>query len=218
MLTTIQEMRYFLRTAYGDSTRCANSTVEVKYQGLCQGNGAAPAGWAAISITILMAHKADGHGATFVCPFTPSKQIDLAAILFVDDTDIIHINMKKRETINEVHAALTASVRSWNNLLMATGGTLHPDKCFYYLMSYYYDERKQCWLYEDHTKDCYYDIELSRILALKNQCDLGSNKGCSLDGNNHTAILPLLIYQRVGAPNNAFLNPNLPRWPSPVRR
>jgi len=26
---------------------------EVKYQGLCQGNGAAPAGWAAISVTIL---------------------------------------------------------------------------------------------------------------------------------------------------------------------
>jgi len=91
MLTTIQEMRYFLRTAYGDSKRCANSTLEVKYQGLCQGNGAAPAGWAAISITILMAHKADGHGATFVCPFTPSKSIDLAAILFVDDTDIIFI-------------------------------------------------------------------------------------------------------------------------------
>ncbi len=28
MLTTIQELRYFLRTAYGDSKRCANSTLE----------------------------------------------------------------------------------------------------------------------------------------------------------------------------------------------
>ena len=85
MLTTIQEMWCFLRAAYGVLKRCANSNLEleVKYQGLCQRNGAAPAGWAAISITILMAHKADGQGAgaTFVCPFTPSKSIDLTAIL-----------------------------------------------------------------------------------------------------------------------------------------
>ncbi len=155
-------MRYFLRTAYGGSKRCVNSTLEVKYQSLCQGNGAAPAGWAVISITILIAHKADGHAATFVCPFTPSKSIDLAAILFVDDTDIIH--MKKRETINEVCTALAASVRSWDNLLMATGYTLHPDKCFYfyYMISYYYDEKKQRWQYEDHSDDCYFGIE-SRI-------------------------------------------------------
>jgi len=86
-----------------------------------------------MSITILMAHKADGHGATFVCPFTftPSKSIDLAILfVFADDLDIIHVDMKQRETINEVYAALAAS---WNNLLMATGDTLNPDKCFYHM-------------------------------------------------------------------------------------
>jgi len=45
MLQTIQEMKFFLRTAYGDSTSAAGSHIEVKTQGLCQGNGAAPAGW-----------------------------------------------------------------------------------------------------------------------------------------------------------------------------
>ena len=48
MLTAIQDMKYFLRTAYGDSKHCAGSTIELKFQGLCQGNGAAPAGWAVI--------------------------------------------------------------------------------------------------------------------------------------------------------------------------
>jgi len=29
------------------------------------------------------------------------------------------------------------------------------------VISYYYDEKKQCWLHEDHSNDCYYyDIEL----------------------------------------------------------
>ena len=56
MLEAIQEMKYFLQTAYGDSTSCANSRIEVKYQGLCQGNGAAPAGLTMISLTIIRAH------------------------------------------------------------------------------------------------------------------------------------------------------------------
>jgi len=161
MLSTIQDMKYFLRTAYGDSTRCETSTIEVKYQGLCQGNGAAPAGWAAVSITILMAHKAKGHGATFICPLSTEKSIELAAILFVDDTDIIHLNMKKRETVQEVHSAISESVRSWNELLMATGGTLHPDKCFYYLMSYSFDKHTESWHYVDHSEDEDFDIELT---------------------------------------------------------
>jgi hypothetical protein len=71
MLEAIQDMKYFLRTAYGDSKDFANSRIDVKFQGLCQGNGAAtPAGWAVISITIVRAHKRKGHGATFVCPIS----------------------------------------------------------------------------------------------------------------------------------------------------
>ena len=34
MLEAIQEMRYFLQTAYGDSKKYANTRIEVKYQGL----------------------------------------------------------------------------------------------------------------------------------------------------------------------------------------
>ena len=53
MLKEIEEMKYFLQTAYGDSTDFKGSSIEVKFQGLCQGNGAASAGWGVISITIL---------------------------------------------------------------------------------------------------------------------------------------------------------------------
>ena len=92
MLFAIQDMKYFLRTALGDSRNFRGSKIEIKYQGLCQGNGAAPAGWAAISITILSAHKKKGHSATFMCPMT-NKVVKLAAILYVDDCDLIHIEM-----------------------------------------------------------------------------------------------------------------------------
>ena len=34
MLTTIEEMKYFLRTAYGDSKTFRGSKFEIKFQGL----------------------------------------------------------------------------------------------------------------------------------------------------------------------------------------
>ena len=84
ILTAIEEMKYFLCTAYGDSKEYVGSTIEVKFQGLCQGNGAAPAGWAVISITIINAHKRIGHRGHFICPIS-RREGHLAAILFVDD-------------------------------------------------------------------------------------------------------------------------------------
>ena len=36
MLKTIEDMKYFLRTAYGDSKRFKGSKIRVKFQGLCQ--------------------------------------------------------------------------------------------------------------------------------------------------------------------------------------
>ena len=98
MLKALEDMKYFLRTAYGDSKRAVGSRLEVKFQGLCQGNGAAPAGWVVISITILHAHKEKGHGAQFVCPISRTTG-KLAAILFVDDTDIIHIDLNQNQGV-----------------------------------------------------------------------------------------------------------------------
>jgi hypothetical protein len=66
MLETIQEMKFFLCTAYGDSKVCAGLSIKIKTQGLGQSNGASPAGWCMISIMILWAHGAKGHGAQFI--------------------------------------------------------------------------------------------------------------------------------------------------------
>jgi hypothetical protein len=92
MLKTIQEMIFFLRTAFGDSKDFAGLTVEIKTQGLCQGNTAALAGWTVVSIVILNAHRRRGHGAKFLCPISLVRT-NLAAVLFVDDTDVIHLDM-----------------------------------------------------------------------------------------------------------------------------
>jgi len=138
MLTTIQEMKFFLRTGFGDSTEFASSTVAIKTQGLCQGNGAAPAGWAAVSICILNAHKKKGHGAHFLCPITKLKN-HIAGVIYVDDTDLIHFRMDKREDAEATFFGIQKAIINWGQLLLAPGGALKPIKCFLHLISFKWD-------------------------------------------------------------------------------
>jgi len=140
MLETIQEMKFFLRTAYGDSKTFAGSSIKIKTQGLGQDNGASPAGWCVISIVILRAHSAKGHGAHFMAPMSLVRR-SLSAILYVDDTDLLHINMDTDESIVEVHAAIQWAIMNWGRLLIATGGTLKPDKCFYHLIDFAWTQK-----------------------------------------------------------------------------
>ncbi len=76
-----------------------------------------------------------GHGAKFICPITHLKH-HLSAILYIDDTDLLHIDLSKDETVDDVHSEIQASVNSWGNLLIATGGVLQPAKCFYSIISF----------------------------------------------------------------------------------
>jgi hypothetical protein len=135
MLGAIENMKFFLRTGFDDSTAFAGGGISMKIQGLCQGNRALPAGWAVISMCILRTHGKKGHGAKFLCPITKLQQ-HLLAISYVNNTNILHINLTKDESINEVHTAIQGSVNSWRKLLIATGGVLQPQKCFYSVISF----------------------------------------------------------------------------------
>jgi hypothetical protein len=115
MLSTIQDMRFFLRTGFGDSTTFAGSSSRKKTQGMCQGNGAVPAGWTATSVAMIQAHKRKGHGIHLKCNIT-STELHLIGTLFVDDTDLKHFDMRKIETATEAHAALQRSIYNWGRL------------------------------------------------------------------------------------------------------
>ncbi len=94
MLETIENMKFFLQMGFEDSTNFSGGGIRIKTQGMCQGNRASPAGWAVISICIPNAHSRKGHGAKFVCPITKLEK-HLSAILNVDDTDLLHIDLAK---------------------------------------------------------------------------------------------------------------------------
>jgi hypothetical protein len=132
---TIQNMIFFLRTGFGDSKDFASATGEIKTQGMCQGNGAALAGWTVDSITMIQAHKQKGHGIHLWCPIS-IKTIYLAGTLFVDDTNLEHLDLNKSESIVESHAALQESIINWGHLLLATRGASKQAKCLYNMISF----------------------------------------------------------------------------------
>ena len=67
-------------------------------------------------------------GGGFLCQITRMEG-HLSAILFVDDTDLIHIDMDQDQSVHESHTALQKSIVNWGRLLIATGGSLKPIKC-----------------------------------------------------------------------------------------
>ncbi len=148
MLSAKKNMKFFLCTGFGDSTKFAGGGICIKTQGLTQGNGASLAGWAVISIVILNAHGKKEHGAKFVCPITRLTS-HLSAILYVDDTDLLHINLEEDESVATVHESIQASIVNWGNLLIATGGSLQPAKCFYSIISFEWTKGE--WSYRDNS-------------------------------------------------------------------
>ena len=135
IFSTIQNMKFYLRTGFGDSKEYACAMGTTKTQGLCQGNGAALAGWTVDSIVMIRAHKRKGHGMHLQTPITKQSK-HLTGSIFVDNTDVEHHNMNKSETVDEAHRALQESILNWGRLLLATGGALKPAKCFYHIISF----------------------------------------------------------------------------------
>ena len=70
-----------------------------------------------------------------MCPISNLSR-HLAAILFVDDTDILQIDLRENQSVQEAHDALQDSVHNWGQLLIASGGAFKPPKCFFHMISF----------------------------------------------------------------------------------
>ena len=131
MLYSIQLMKFFLRTGWGESTRYIGGDVLKILHGLCQGNGAAPAAWLVLSAIIIRLYKRRGLGISIRSPLS-NTLLELMGVVYVDDTDLLLM-----EPDCHVHGDLWRQSReaceTWGGLLIATGGMLKPEKCHYYM-------------------------------------------------------------------------------------
>ena len=134
MFGVIQCMTYYLRTAFGDSSTTYGGSQDIPFQGSCQGNGASPALWLLVSLYLVMYMKAKGHNSKFQTAYTRSV-LSIIGFIFVDDTDLIILGDQNDSTQIVVNKAQKA-IDCWNAALNVSGGTLRPEKCYWYLLDF----------------------------------------------------------------------------------
>jgi hypothetical protein len=139
MLLPIQRMKYFLRTAFGDSNTFFSSlALELAFQGSYQGNKGSPAFWLAVSAFLVMMLHRLGHIARITSAMSQSV-FTAAGFLFVDDMDLITVAKDKLESPKQVTNRMQAAVEAWHRGLRASGGALKPEKCSWCLVSFFWD-------------------------------------------------------------------------------
>ena len=86
-----------------------------------------------------------------MCPIT-NNITKLAAILYVDDCDLLHIDMTCDDSVYLTFEKMQESVMNWGRLLIASGGSYKPPKCFYHLIAFQWSREGE-WSYaENHDK------------------------------------------------------------------
>jgi hypothetical protein len=135
MLFTIQGMRFFLRTAFGDSSDFYGGRQTIPLQGGCQGNKGTPALWLVISLVLIkMMHKL-ALLSEIRAAYTAAS-VALAGFLFVNDTDLIAFPDSADESLDIVLERMQHAVSAWHGGLWATGGALKPEKCSWGLAAF----------------------------------------------------------------------------------
>jgi hypothetical protein len=134
MLYVLEKMTWYLKTAFGQSKISFGGTKWDPSMGLGQGNGAAPPGFLAVCTLMINVYRNLGHGVTFVGAWTRDAFI-LAAVLYVDDSDLFHMT-QGMPTDDEFLDLVQRATDDWAGLVHATGGSLKPQKCFWYMLGW----------------------------------------------------------------------------------
>jgi hypothetical protein len=123
----VQTMKFFQRTARGDSTTfMGGQGKDNPLQGLCQGNSAAPACWLMLSSVLMHCYQRQGFGLRIISPMSGAI-IDFLGEIYVDDTDLI-ITCPEFYTALHTQEGLHTAAWAWASDLNATSGAINPEK------------------------------------------------------------------------------------------
>ena len=137
LLSSMQTMQYVLKTGFGESEESFGGTLTNPNSGLGQGSGASPPAFMALSSLIVNAYRRMGHGAKISSSYT-SRLFALAAVMYVDDTDVLHWPVSCCTDPDELVAHVQQATTDWAHLAQASGGILKDAKCSVYFLDYIY--------------------------------------------------------------------------------
>ncbi len=131
-------MQFFLCTAFGESATSYGGPHKEWLAGFGQGNAVAGPGFTAMSLLIVKAYLCDGFGAQIYSSYYWQLLI-LAAVMYVDDTDLVHWFRLPFCSPVELIAATQTATYAWGGLAIAMGAAMKPDKCYAYFLLHWYD-------------------------------------------------------------------------------
>ncbi len=130
LLTTIQLMVFFLRTAHRDSNSFYSAATDTTarelgnthpYQGSCQGNGGGPLLFLSISSPCVDYMHGMGFATQLFSAFLTSI-FCIIGILYINDTDLFAFAAFSSETAKWVACQMQAMTSHWRGCLLVTGG------------------------------------------------------------------------------------------------
>ena len=133
LLHCLQTMKFFQRTGHGDSDTFTGGEGSY-FMGLGQGSRGAPPSWICLSSVIVNILRKLQHGAHIMDPMTGSL-IHTVGVMFVDDSDL-YCWVESMPSAEDLYETIQTETKMWGDLLLATGGCLKPEKCFWYMLDY----------------------------------------------------------------------------------
>ena len=139
LFSTLQDVQYYTRTVYGVSESFFGGNHEkynCKPQGAGQGNGVAPQLWAVVSTKMFaILHKLNLSNLIKI-PIEGTSMY-IIGFAYVDDSDLfawdpndVDATMEQMQTI----------VDKWELAAKVTGGAIAPQKCWWYLVRFNWDD------------------------------------------------------------------------------
>jgi len=143
MVLTIHGMQHHVQSTYRDLVQSQGHKQWTQpLVGIGQGNGSGPHIWAAVSTPLFQILMKEGFIAQVICSMSQHHRT-LAGFGFVNDIDLC-INNPSNNGVKVVQR-MQESINLWVGLLHATGGTLVPEKCFWYYIHNWWENG--CWQY-----------------------------------------------------------------------
>ena len=149
MISTISNMRHYIRTAYGDSDSSCGSDGKI-LQGSIQGNAAASPMFVAITCVLLNFLESFVQGFHIQTVITLTI-LSIAVVMYVDDTDLLVSSKSYSESLFFLISRMQKSVKKWRKGVIQTGGALRPYKCKWFLISFKWLQGK--WKYGSISED-----------------------------------------------------------------
>lgn len=149
LLTTIQNMKFFLRTAHGDSDKFYGGPCAIPLQGCCQGNGGGPAMWIAVCMSLMKQFLKKGIIPCFRKAIS-GEEVTTAGGVYVDDATLAAAAQPQDESFEDLRLRTQHNVLQWQGDLQVTGGDCKLQKLYWTAADFVWDETGN-WRYK--TKD-----------------------------------------------------------------